>query len=40
MDFPVTCPHCGWTGQIDEAKAGPKVALCPQCGHPLFSEED
>jgi hypothetical protein len=40
VDFPVTCPQCGWTGQIDEAKPGPKVALCPQCGRPLFSEED
>ncbi len=40
MDFPVKCPTCGWTGQIDEAKPGPSVALCPACNKPLFPEED
>jgi len=39
MDFPVRCATCGWTGQIDEAKPGPSVALCPACGKPLFPEE-
>jgi len=40
-EIQITCPHCGWTGDIDECNTPYHETdlWCPECDQQIFGEE-
>jgi len=39
-DGEITCPHCGWSGDMEECNTpyDESDPWCPECGQQIFSE--